>query len=350
MGDEETPIKTRVISSVLYRIDTGDNLISPIAVSAAVPDLENYLTELLKEVEEQKQKRSYKFQSPATEFCTCLNGFNKENDLGKSGHSPMLAQRLLKHEIETGIKYKNINQVTRGSFLQFMYAVGENISYLGVKVEHQSFVDEIEFTRRFGLPEERKLYKACRVDFLPDGGLGEVSVFDTNGSPAAYWWREFLELEVVRDDTENTKLASEAVLQALGRLRSKHPADHTILRNAAVAAFKQDAQMNYFSFVDDVFKKYQPIDPDAAPAIEKLVGHLSELPTKKKFDTQFNLVPSAVPFRKTTYNLSPEIALVLQDGMTNISNKIWREHTLDGREVVVIQSDQARDFVLKKRQ
>lgn len=341
--------KARVISSVLHKINPTENSATAIGVSAAVPDLEDYLTKLLAEIGEQSQKRSYKFASPATELRSCLDAFCADKNLPSNPHAELLAKRLLKQEVETIKRYKNLNEVSRGSFLQFMFQEGSETFYLGVKVEHQSFLDEQDFLRKFGLAEDRRLYKACRVAFADDGVPNQVWVFDTNGTPAAYWWREFLELEVSRDDAENTRTAAEAVMQAVGGIKRHFPADHTILRNATVAAFKQQREMNYTEFIKQVFEGYQPIDERAGPAIEKLVDKLKELPDKKKFDTQFTLVPAAVPYRKTKYVLSPEITLTIEEGIKNLADKVWSEVTPDGRELVVIESDQAKLFPRKQR-
>lgn len=340
---------TRVISSVLHKISTDTNSASATQVNAAGPALEEYLNKLLGEIGEQSQKRSYKFASPATEFRTCLDSFFSQQNLPVNSHAELLAKRLLKQEVEATQRYKNLNEVSRGSFLQFMFEQDGHTFYLGVKVEHQSFLDEQDFLRKFGLAEHRRLYKACRVRFAADGTPDEVWVFDTNGVPAAYWWREFLELEVSRDDAENTKLAAEAVMQAIGVIKSRYPADHTILRNATVAAFKQQTQMNYTAFVNQVFETYQPVDANAAPHIGKLVDRLKELPGKKNFDTQFALVPAAVPYRKTKFVLSPEITLTIEEGIKNLADKVWSEVTPDGRELVVIQTDQAKHFPRKTR-
>jgi hypothetical protein len=339
----------RVISSVLHKINPATGSATVIEVNATVPDLEDYLDKLLSEIGEQSQKRSYKFASPATEFRTCLNAFYADQALHSNLHADLLANRLVKQEAAAIQRYKNLNEVTRGSFLQFMFEEDSKLFYLGVKVEHQSFLDEQDFQRKFGLAEHRRLYKACRVSFADDGDPSDVWVFDTNGTPAAYWWREFLELEVSRDDAENTKIAAEAVMQTIGAIKTRFPADHTILRNATVAAFKQQAEMNYTAFVENVFGAYEPIDASAAPHIDRLVDRLKELPDKKKFDTQFALVPAAVPYRKTKVVLSPEITLTIEEGIKNLADKIWSEITPDGRELVVIESDKAKLFPRKAR-
>lgn len=341
--------KAQVVSSVLHKIDPAIDSATAIKVNAAVPDLEDYLTKLLSEIGEQSQKRSYAFASPATEFRTCLQSFYKDRDLSVNVHAELLAKRLLKQESAAGKKYKNLNPVTKGSFLQFVFKENAETFYLGVKVEHQSFLDEVDFLRKFGLAENRRLYKACRVSFGVNGEPDNVWVFDTNGAPAAYWWREFLELDVTRDDVQNTKLAAEAVMQVVGGIKRSFPADHTILRNATVAAFKQQTEMDYTAFVAKVFETYQPIDPSATEAIGKLVEKLKELPAAKNFDTQFTLVPAEVPYRKSKIALSPEITLTIDEGIQNLSQKIWSEVTKDGRELVVIESDQAKRFPRKVR-
>ena len=340
---------TRIISSAMYGIDAEGNDIIPVPGTAALPDLEAYLTRLLSEIASQDHRRGYKLQSSTTEFGTCLTSLYTVPDLDTNPSSRNLAERLLRTEVATLARYRNLNKVSSGSFLQFIYLEHGLLSFLGVKVEHLAFLDVADFIRKIGLPDERKLYKACKVSFLRDGTVGEVSVFDTNGVPAQYWCSEFLELEPVRDDTENTKKAVEAVLQAIGPLKRRHPADHTILRNATVAAFKRNIQMNYHTFVSDTFGAYTPVSSDASADIVKLVAKLNLLPNTKGFDTQFTLVPEAVPFRQKKYNLTPEIMLTVREGIADLSEKIWAETTQDGKKVVVIETDQADNFVMKPR-
>jgi len=339
----------RIVSSVLYGIDIAAQSVRLVSSGTSRPDLEAYLASLLFEIGGQTQKRSFRSPSLTTEFCNCLQSFYNSRDLTVDQSCETLANRLLRHEIQTEKRYPNINQITRGSFLQFIYEENGTVSYLGVKVEHQSFLDEADLIKKFGLADDRKLYKACQVNFDANGIPIEFSVFDTNGLPAAYWWREFLELAVVRDDTENTKTAIEAVLKVLGTIKRKHPSDHTVLRNATIAPFKQQGPMNYVDFINRLFGSYTPMETEAIVLISSLLPRLHELPSKKKFDTQFNLIPEAVPYRQTKYILSPEISLTIKDGIENLSTKIWAEKTADGREVVVIESDQAHVFGFKAR-
>ena len=81
----------------------------------------------------------------------------------------------------------------------------------------------------------------------------------------------------------------------------------------------------------------------------KLVEKLKALPKKEEFDTDFSLVPTAVPFRQTKYNLTSEITLSVKYGVQDLKDKIWAEKTNDGRMLVVILSDEAKNFTLKPR-
>jgi hypothetical protein len=58
-----------------------------------------------------------------------------------------------------------------------------------------------------------------------------------------------------------------------------------------------------------------------------------------------------VPFRKINYSLSKEISLSIEDGIDNISEKIWSEKTASGKELVVIFSPEGfKHFIEKNRE
>lgn len=349
-------VATPILSAqnyVLHQIDGRGKTINLIPINADLPDLDAYLYALLKEIGDQNQLRKYEFSSTTTEFYTCLTSFARGTDLKNNTYATTLAERLLRIEIETDEQYGHLSStgthVTKGSFLQFIFPYASGISYLGVKIEHQSFLDEIDFKKKSGLSETRKLYKACRVDFDDQKIPKNVVVYDTNSKPSVYWWNKFLELKVFRDDATNTKLAAEAVMRVIGTLKSKHAIDHTILRNAAVAAFKQQGSMKYLDFVSTIFDQYVPEDAVLKPLMGIFIDKLKKLPEKENFDTDFTLVPAAVPFKQTKYNLSPEITLSIKDGIENLKDKIWAEKTSDGKYLVVIESDEAKNFTLKHR-
>ncbi|KER62662.1 hypothetical protein HR52_06510 [Aeromonas hydrophila] len=242
--------------------------------------------------------------------------------------------------------------VKKGSFLQFLYTEDDgSIAYLGVKIEHQSFLDEIDFKKKIGLSIANKIYKACRVNFDHKNIPDKVFVYDTNAKPSTYWWHDFLELKELRNDAHNTTVASTEVIRVINRIKKDYPTDYTILRNSIVSSFKQNKGFNYYDFLNDTIEDYEPEDSALKAKMPDIVKTLMDLPAKKQFDTQFSLVPSAVPFRRAKYNLSKEISLTIEDGIENLNEKIWSERTASGKELVIIDSpDGFKKFTLKKRE
>lgn len=352
---EKNTAKPEIIHTTLHQIDVAGNQSKLIALGSDLNDLNDYLKKLLQDLRKKTERRSYKFQRNTTEFYRALDEFGENESLDAELCSA-LAARLLVQEVKTEEQYggslgtqKQGGLVQKGSFLQFLYKGESGLAYLGVKLEHQTFVDEEDFKRRSGLPDATKVYKACHVTFDSSSDPCDVHVFDTNSKPAAYWWNDFLELEVVRDDQVNTSKAVKAVVKVLGQYKDKYPHDYTLLRNKAIGAFKKHGQMNYSQFVNDVVGSHSPYDPDLKSKIAEIVDKLNKLPEKYGFDTQFELAPDAVDFRKKKINLTDEIELAYKEDIPDINNKIWAEKTSDGRCLVVIQSDAASNFQLKAR-
>lgn len=355
LTDEQSK-KPQILQTVLHQIDVSGNESKLINLGGDLTDLNDYLEKLLSDLSKKTERRSYTFQRNSTEFYRALKDFGDATDL-KTNQCNALAARLLVQEVKTENQYgsslgnqKNGGLVQKGSFLQFLYKNEEGLAYLGVKLEHQTFVDEEDFKRRAGLPDGTKVYKACHVSFDGDSEPCEVHVYDTNSKPAVYWWSDFLELSVIRDDQVNTSIAVKAVVRVIGQYKEKYPHDHTLLRNKVIGAFKKTGRMNYEQFIQDIVESYSPYDPDLTQKIPEIAAKLRALPEKKGFDTQFDLAPGAVDFRKTKIALTDEIELTYKAEISDLSNKIWAERTSDGRGLVVIHSDSAyQKFMLKNR-
>lgn len=346
--------KNSIISTSLYHIDIERNSKKRIPIDLNNAGLEAYLETLLREINEKEEKRLFKFPRHPTTFKHSSTQF-KSDDIerileAKEG----LASRLLEKEIITETKYGHLSKkddthIKVGSYIQFIYKEDGSTRYLGVKVDHQLFLDETDFKRKAGLGLSEKIYKAVKLEYLPSADEPKISVYDTKAKLTKYWWNDFLELVEQNTDTYNTNLAVTETIKRIGVLKDKFPQDHTLLRNTTIAAFKQNKPMDYMDFIKENIESYTSEEPGFEEAKKKLVAILKELPHKRGFDTKFNLVPSAVPFRKTSYQLTSEISLSIKDGIENIEEKIWSETTIDGRKLVVIESNEADRFVHKQR-
>ncbi len=335
-----------VLSTTLHHLNLNNASCTAATIPSGHSDLGTYLDELLYEINSKPQHRAYQLASTMTEFATSLSGFYQAQSLATPG-AEALAQRLLRIEVQTDEKYAHLNpsgtHIRKGSFLQYMYSEHSLFHYLGVKVDHHAFIDEVDLRKRIGLGQTQKLFKACRVTFDANGTPKETLVFDTNARPSAYWWREFWELRELRSDRHNTETAIRGVIQCINRIKKSAPTDYTHLRNAAITAFKQASALDFTAFVDSIFANYQPVEPALAKMLPKLVNDIRQLPTTKKFDAQFTLVPAAVPFKRMNVAVSDEISLSYNEDLANLDDNIWSSKTHDGKDVVVIRATEAAD-------
>lgn len=354
---DNNQLNSYIESVTLTQIDVDNQKSTPIPIGGDKKDLKSYLDELLSEIKTQKHKREYNFQRNTTEFYKTLEAIADPTNTTKDESANSLAARLLSKEIDADKKYGHLGNSTKtkpkkdnthlkkGSFLQFIYYENNIQSYLGVKIEHQLFLDEDDFRKKIGLSVSNKIYKACKVDFDLSHNPINVLVFDTNTKPAVYWWNDFLELKEERTDAYNTEIACNEVIKVINGIKKDFPADYTYLRNAVITAFKQkEQQMDYSDFIEKTISHYVPVDAKLLEEkLPKIIKKLQELPDKKNFDVRFNLIPSSVPFKKGTIKLSKEITLHIDEDIENIEKKIWSEQRPCGMKVVVINSTEGYD-------
>ena len=104
----------RIVSTVLHHINVADKEYNQISISNYDSDLENYLTDLLKEINDKPQKRAYDFHRETTEFFTTLRSFFIELNLNENPLSSNLASRLLDKEVETDDRYGHLGSSGNG--------------------------------------------------------------------------------------------------------------------------------------------------------------------------------------------------------------------------------------------
>lgn len=353
MNGIASELDAKILSTSLHHLDIEAQTCNSVAIPVDKADLETYLSALLLEIHGRPQNRLYALASPTTEFATSLNAFFGSRDLVAAPETQALAGRLLRIEVNTEERYGHLDKsgkglLNKGSFLQFLYLDGGSLSYLGVKIEHQRFIDETDLKQKIGLGESNKIYKACKVSLGANGTLGQVFVFDTHSRPSTYWWKEVLELQQLRSDALNTETAVKSVVKALGKVKELSPADYTILRNATIAAFKQTETLNFDDFVTNTFASYVPLSSALAEELPSFVTKLRSLPEKRKFDGQFTLVPSAVPFRRQIIKVSDQISVAYDEDIPDLPDKIWYSKTPAGQSVLVLDAPNAAGTFIEK--
>jgi len=345
----------KIKSLSLYQIDASAGEARNIEITGELTDLNGYLRNLLKEIDSQEHKRSYKVKRPTTEFAVALQDFVVKDDLCKF-KSKGLAQKLLHEEMRVEQDYKNLNArrkrdsiVNKGSYLQFLYVVDERTCYLGVKIEHKIFLDENDFKKKSGLPETSKVYKACRVIYS-DSDFEEIYVYDKNTEPSVYWWDKFLELEVLRNDELNTQRAAKAIMRILdAKVKKAHPEEYTQIRNAAIVALKQNKQINYNDLVDNLLSTAVFEDAKFNAKIPEIISALKKAPADPKdgFDLQFQGSPGAVQYRQRKVEMGRNIFLSYPEEIDGLNNFIWAKIDENGDKVVVVKSEEGYEHFYK---
>jgi len=294
---------------------------------------EAYVSELINHVRNNVSVRDYKTRSTSTEVIRCILDLCANQD-GEFISSQMhtMANRLLLKETEAQGRISGTNiAVQRGSLIQallFDESV-EEYTYLLAKVEHSEWVDDSDFTFKTGFSKDKKtMWKSCLFG-LSDLASTEFHARVYSDTKAQYWSSGFLELDVMNSDEVNTQKAFQAIDATLGHgFRGMTSPDHTIIRNGFVTYLKNNEHIDFPVMVDSVLGNYQPVDTNLTQEESQLLNEkiqnirtrLLEQPEKRKFDSQFNAVNSAINARirqvfKLREGIDLRVSCAVEDGV-----------------------------------
>lgn len=247
----------------------------------------------------------------------------------------IIANRLLLKEIEAQGQIRRTNtSVQKGSLIQALLfdEAEERYIYLLAKVEHTEWVDDSDFTFKTGFSKDKKtMWKSCLFD-LSDLAADEFHAKIYSDNKAQFWSNGFLELDEMNSDELNTQRAFQAIDATLGHgFKGLTRPDHTIIRNNFIGYFKSNEHIDYQTMVNSILENYQPVDTDLTPEeiqamsekIQTIRVKLLEQPEKKKFDSQFNAVNSAINARiRKVYPINDGIDLKVTRDIRDLSTTI----------------------------
>ncbi len=319
----------------------------PIDLTAAVIVAENiagkadlvvFVETLLKSLyAEEGRRRAFRFARQTTEVRQALEVIVSNAPI--AGPAQTIAERLHGVEKRTQEKLQHLTKIQRGSLLQIRFLDDKQTCTLIVKVDSDLFLDENDFLKHAGLPFERKLLKACLAKFSANGDEPAVTVFDSNNQFAEYWCKDFLELEELRSDENNTRNAFFSIEQLLGkRLKLRHKSDHTFLRNNLVRYFRTASRFVFDDMLDHVFGSYQPDDKDVKVA--DLRKEAEKLPSASDFDRSFAIRSDVVKSRyKQIIALTETIDLELKADIKDLG-AIIEATSRSGAKGIFIKSEE----------
>jgi len=327
-----------------HPIELTSKKIEPIQIGKK-SDAASYAFDLVEKVLASADQREYRFPSATTEVHEAVKRMAGEKNCGNDAQ--IIAERLLRQEQSAQERVNKLGiQMQKGSLFQVVFRKDGVEMMLIAKVDSHPFLDEEDFQRHAGLPFEKRVLKTCLMQFDARRHVRKVTLTCKNN--AEYWWGQFLELEAVITNEENTKNAFLAIDDALSkRLKASSPADFTHLRRNVVSYFQTQRNFNMEDFTEYAFGTYKPLDKEVN--MEKLRASIAALPEKKGFDASFDVVQDAVKRRfKRVIELTDKIKLELAEDAQDMGNSI-EAREIAGKKGVFIRSDEGYE-TFKRRQ
>lgn len=316
--EEEKILKQKdfqLISTTLYHVDLNANNVIPATDKLKGHDISNYIEGLIDSILTKGDKRSFKFPPRKTFLKTAVDKVISD----KNNHeleSKDIAEKLLATEIKAQKKIQHLDkEIRKGSLIQVVLKRYGKYNYLILKVEHDAFYELSNLIRQLGLPEKKSVIKSCLIKCDESSRITSLILTDANSKISTYWWEDFLELEKVRKDEDNTKLVFKEVDKLLVKYVKQDDAKaYRVLKDAQIRYFKEKDTLNYSEFKDTVFTSFIPFNPNLD--YNKFLKKLDELGKSNKFDTSFVIKASEIEKEfQSTYRVSNNVSISVNEGV-----------------------------------
>ena len=341
----------RLISNHLYVIDRVANSVSDAGFQESRP-LTDYIMTVLNKVIDSVGDREYQFQQNAITMQTWLNQIIEQNEADNV--SKFIAQRLLAKEIEAQEKIQHLDkEIPKGmlivSFVDMELSERDEKKIIITKADYDEFIEQATGELKTGLATKKKFYKA----FIANVALNQITkltTYDTNTTMANYWWKDFLELEVVRKNDINTKNAFDTIeKEIINPIKSKSKQDYLHLWNLTLGYFRLDGEFNLDEYRDNIIGRYAPYDESIS--IADLQTKCNDLPNRGNFDRRFNKDTSKIKSKKLKKSISitNEIELLFKDYIPNLSDILQAEENEAGEKFLKIKSVAGYEYAKRLR-
>ncbi len=326
-------MKIDILNKAIFVVDYEQGEIRKIESKG---DFDNYIKGLIKNINENESTRLYKTRRDTTEVVNCTKNIMNmciENSDEKvenfNEYCENIAMKLLNVEIETQDKISQLGTfVKKGSLIEVLLynPESEKYSFLVAKVEHKSFIDDINFKLRTGYStEDNKLWKSCLFRFEDNNDelcIEEIKVFLDNN--AKYWTDGFLEIDPMNDDDKNTNNAYRAIEFTLNRnIKKLYPNDYTTLRNSVICYFRSKEMFDFDEMYESIFNAYSPIEMENDTYKACVKDKIGAIKDKDSFDNQFRINQKIITARvKKVYGVNNNIQIKIMDGIENLDEVI----------------------------
>lgn len=256
------------------------------------------------------------------------------------------ANRLLECEniIQQKIEHLEV-ELQKGILIQALVKVDDEFIYIITKAEHLDFIDEKNKKKSKGLPVKKKIFKSFAAFLNSKKELSHAMVCDSNAKISAFWFKEFLELQPVHDDSWNTKKAFESLdSKVFSKMKKDHPEDYLYLRNATVQYFRSKEEFVLEDYIKDIVTTYTPADENLK--IDTLKTKIQGLPEKENFDSRFEIKKNEIKQRYISkIKLTEQLSLEIKEDLA--LNDTVRSIIIDGIKYIRIRTESGYNFFKK---
>lgn len=314
-----------------------------------VENLNLYIMQMIQEITDDEGDREYEFIDTSLTMKSYINEFINKEDT-RDDIAMKIAQRLLRSEIDAQKSLGRFTEIQKGILLMSfcdMETYSGDFKVLISKADYNEFIEESTGEIKNGLPTKRRVFKAYVANVkLQENGyiIVKNSTYDLNANCAKYWYHDFLELEPIINDEDDTKKAYEAIdKHLLGQLKKKYKEDYIHLRNTTIHYMRSEGEFDIDEFADKILGAgYTPVNSKLN--MEELIEQVRKFPNKYKFDKKFQKVPKVIKARiKDVISLGQDIELVLKGYIPNLEQMI-RPHVCDGKKYIMIQSEEGYKY------
>ena len=313
-----------------------------------MPEMGEYIEQMICYIRGNKSVREYHTQSETTEVIHAVLNIkeNYSDEQKVKQNEDLIADRLLRVESNVQEQISSMGvKVQKGSLILSLVEDNNHSYFLLAKVEHTDFFDDYDYSVKTGFSkDEKKIWKTCLLDISTTHTDSLKATIYCNNM-AKYWWHDFLELEEVHSDENNTRTAYKALTTVLKRsLKKEAPYDHTVIQNAINAFFSSETVFDYEEMMERIIRNYTPNDMSGQKK-EQLMQDLWSLPETKHFDHRFRSVPECIkPKMRKKYPVYSNIEVTLLGEIDNLSDVIQSCEESNGRRYLRIRVDNDETF------
>lgn len=331
----------------LFKIDvTAGSIISKTADFIHKDSIKEYIQDFLTKITNAEPEREYEFESEYTEVRATITKM-LDSSLDYSVATEIIANRLLREEVkvQADLDRKKLDKdVQRGMLIIALMQMTTEVRKLIIsKVDYDEFILDSSGDKETGISTRRKVYKAFICDIDNESILSKFLIFDTNSTMSVYWWRDFLELSAILNDTENTKRAfSQIEKNILLPLKKKFKPDFFYLRNMLITEFRTNPEFNGMNLGEKI-DAYTPISSDfpVLNAKQRIIDLSNN--AKYGFDLRFNIERDVINKRvKQVIKLTDKIDLIFLENISTTDNTV-KVFAKDGEKYVAIKSEEGYD-------